>query len=131
MKFRIPLMAPWKDVLVHLAIWAALLSVPSIFYSFYPKPDFSAALRSQYPHQVALVMGGRDSFGGNTTYARRTYLLVTSALQVPKFVQITQEDSGPPKVVVQANFFPVTLAIFIGFNCYYFRKRWRTQQSEA
>ena len=131
MKFQIPPMAPWKDVLVHLAIWAALLSVPSIFYSFYPKPEFSAALRSQYPHQVALVMGGRDSFGGNTTYARRTYFLLPSALQVPKIVQITQENSGLPKVVVKGNFFPVSLVIFIGFNCYYFRKRWRTQRSDA
>ena len=131
MKFQIPPMAPWKDVLVHLVIWAALLSVPSVFYSFYPKPDFSAALRRQYPHEVALVLGGRDSFGGNATYARRTYLLVPSALQVPKFVRITQENSGPLKVVVQGNFFLLTLAIFIGFNCYYFRKRWRSQRSEA
>lgn len=131
MKLQIPPMTPWKDVLVHLAIWAVLLSVPSIIYSFFPKPDFDAALRSKYPHQITLVMGGRDSFSGNTTYARRSYLVVPSALQVPEVVQVTQVNSEPPKVVVQGNLFLVSLAFFIGFSFYYFRKRWRTRQSGA
>ena len=131
MKFQIPPMAPWKDVLVHLAVWVTLLSAPSIFYSFFPKPEFGAALRSRYPHEIALVMGGRDSFSGNTTYARRTYLLLPSALQVPKLVQVTQENSAPPIVVVQGNLFLVLLLIFIGLSCYYFRKRWRAQRSDA
>ena len=131
MKLQIPPMSPWKDLLVHLVIWAVLLSVPSIIYSFFPKPDFDAALRSKYPHQIALVMGGRDSFSDNTTYARRSYLLVPSAFQVPEFVQITQVNSEPPKIVAQANLFLVSLALFIGLSWYYFRKRWRTQKSDA
>ncbi|OOG64855.1 hypothetical protein B0E46_05520 [Rhodanobacter sp. B04] len=131
MKLQIPPMTPWKDVLVHLAIWAILLSAPSIVYSFFPKPDFDAALRSKYPHQIALVMGGGDSSSGNTTYARRSYLLVPSAPQLPEVVQITQVDSERPKVVVQNNLFLISLVIFIGLSVYYFRKRWRTQQSDA
>ena len=131
MKFQIPPMTPWKDVLVHLVIWAALLSVPSIIYSFFPKPDFNAALRSKYPHQISLVMGGKDSFSGNTTYVRRSYLLVPSALQVPEVVQVTQVNSEPPKVVVQGHLFLISLVVFIGFSFYYFRKRWRAQQSDA
>ena len=131
MKYQIPRMTPWKDLLVHLAIWAVLLSVPSIVYSFFPKPEFNAALQSKYPHQIALVVGGKDSSSGGATYARRSYLLVPSALQLPEVVQITQVNSEPPKVVVQSNLFLISLVIFIGFSVYYFRKRWRTQQSDA
>jgi hypothetical protein len=124
-------MTPWKDVLVHLAIWAVLLSVPSIICSFFPTPDFNAALRSQYPHQIALVISVRSSVSSNTTYARRSYLLIPTTLQAPKIIQISQLNSEPPKVVAQGDSFLVFLAIFIGFNCYYFQKRWRTQQSDA
>jgi len=131
MKFQIPPMTPWKDVLVHLVIWALLLSVPSIIYSFFPKPDFNAALQSKYPHQIFLVMGGKDSFSGNITYALRSYLLVPSALQEPEMVQVTQVNSEPPKVVVQDHLFLISLLILIGFSFYYFRKRRRNQLSDA
>jgi hypothetical protein len=131
MKLQIPLMNPWKDVLVHLALWAVLLSIPSFIYSFFPKPDFDAVLRSQYPNQIALVIGGKDSFSGDTAYARRSYLLVSFALQVTKIVRVTQINSEPPKAVEQKGLFLVTLAIFIGFISYYFWKRWRAQSDDT
>ncbi|WP_460877759.1 hypothetical protein [Rhodanobacter koreensis] len=131
MKFQIPPMNPWKDVLVHLALWAVLLSIPSIFYSFFPKPDFDAVLRVQYPSQIALVMGGKDSFGGNTTYSRRSYLLIPSMFHDPKFVQILQTNSEPPKVVEHRGSFLITLVIFVGLCCFYFCKRWRTQLGDT
>ena len=131
MKIQIPPMNPWKDVLVHLALWIALLSIPSIFYSFFPKPDFDAVLRQHYPNQIPLVMGGKDAFSGATTYSRRSYLLVPSVFHDPKFVQIVQRNSEPPTVVEQRGLFLIALAIFVGLSCYYFQKRWRAQPSDA
>lgn len=131
MKFQIPPMKPWNDVLVHLAIWIALLSMPSIIYSFFPNQAFDAVLRSHYPNQIAVVMSGKDSFSGNMTYSSRSYLLVPAVFHDPKFVQIKQTNAKPPEVIEHRGLFLTTLLIFIGLCGYYFWTRWRTRPGDA
>jgi hypothetical protein len=132
MNFQMPRMSRWKDVLVHLAVWSMLLWVPSAIYSFFPKPEFNTLLKSRYPNEFALVAGGRDQFSGSTTYSHRSYWLIPSALQVPRFIRVSQWCSEPPKVVDQGGGpFLLTFAIFLGFNVYYFQRRWRAQSADA
>lgn len=122
---------PWKDLLVHLGAWAVLLLLPSLFYSFFPNPDFDAVLKRTYPDETVVVLGGRSQFSGSNTFSRRHYVLFPSVFTDPKYVQVEQRNSNTPAVLEERGLFLTTLAIFIGLCVYYFRRRWRTKPGDA
>ena len=112
-----------KDLLLHLLAWATLISLPSIVFSFSPKPQFEAVL-SRYPQQVALVVAGRSSFSGDHTFTSRTYVLLPSVFVSPKAIQLRQSDGREVIVEELRGSFILFASILLVSITYYFYRRW-------
>jgi hypothetical protein len=123
-------MKRWKDVLVHLLILGAVLSILPILFSFFPKPAFDEVLRREYPDEIALPYEAESRFGGERTYSQRSYVLVPSVFYDPKVVRVIQHNEEPPTVEEQRGIAYFSLGLVLAMGIAYFRERWQAQADE-
>jgi hypothetical protein len=121
---------PWLDVLVHLVICGALLSVVPFLLSFFPKPAFEDVLKRDYPGEVALAISGKTKVLGERRTSRGTYVLLPSVFYDPKFVSIAQKNEEAPTVVEQRGLFLLSLAVFLVLSGVYFHRRWQARSGD-
>lgn len=129
LNIKIPKKPRWRDFLIHLAIWAVLLSIPSLILSDPLNEKFQGAL-IHYSDQILLTVGGHNGFIDAQPQARRIYILFPSVFRDPKFVDIWQTSDGEPVIYEQRGTFIATVLIGIALVGFYFWKRWTTEEAE-
>jgi hypothetical protein len=114
----------FKVVLLCIIFCLAALSWPTLYFHFFPLPEFDQAL-SVYNGQVPVVLGGRDGFSEGKSYHRRNYILLPNFFRDPKFIRVAQTGDEQPKITETNAAFELCLlfAIVVFSLSSYLRKK--------